>query len=169
MASPLAPYINSLVIFQGRGTVTVANGRFTEADGGQYIVRAFMSRQEYKGVSSGSKKLPLESQLDGRMMPGASGDSFYYRGYALEWTHLPGGGFDLDDPDITGLTFAQVTGQYEWMYTGQEVGFLFGNEKPLTGSLERSSGVFGGQGIDQIIYKEIAGVPIQIIGAELQE
>ena len=34
--------------------------------------------------------------------------------------------------------------------------------------IQRSSGVFGGQGIDQIIYGEMGGVEIQMTGAELQ-
>ena len=34
--------------------------------------------------------------------------------------------------------------------------------------IQRSSGQYGGQGIDQIIYKEIGGVEIQITGGEVQ-
>ena len=34
--------------------------------------------------------------------------------------------------------------------------------------IQRSSGQYGGQGIDEIIYKEIGGVEIQITGGELQ-
>jgi hypothetical protein len=37
-----------------------------------------------------------------------------------------------------------------------------------TAKIQRSSGVFGGQGIDEIIYKEIAGVELQLTGTELQ-
>jgi hypothetical protein len=168
MASPLAPYINSLVVFKAEGTVGIVNGRYVATDAGQYVVKAFMKRAQYSGVSSGSRKLPLESQLDGTMMPGASGDAFYYRGYALEWTYLPGGGFDIENPDISGYTFATVARQYDWMYTGQEVDFLFGEEKPLIGVVQRSSGIFGGLGIDEIVYKEIGGVELQIIGGEIQ-
>lgn len=168
MASPLAPYINALVVFQGQGTVTISDGRLVAAAAPQYLVRAFLKRAQYSGVSSGSKKLPLESQLDGRMMPGASGDSFYYRGYALEFASEPAGTFDINDPDISGYTFAQVTGQYLWMSAGQEVDLLFGNEKPMIGKIERSDGTYGGQGIDTILYQEIGGVEIQITGGELQ-
>lgn len=168
MVSPLAPYINSLVLIDGKGSVSNVNGRWVEAPGNQYLIRAFMKRIQYSGVSSGSKKVPLESQLDGKMMPGASGDVFYYRGYALEWTIVPGGDFDLDNPDLTGLVFQQVTAQYPWMYTGQEVRFLFGTEEPMLAQIERSSGIFGGSGIDEIVYKEIGGVELQLTGGELQ-
>jgi hypothetical protein len=34
--------------------------------------------------------------------------------------------------------------------------------------IQRSSGVFGGTGIDEIVYREIGGVQIQITGGELQ-
>ena len=37
-----------------------------------------------------------------------------------------------------------------------------------TARIQRSSGVFGGQGIDEIVYKEIGGVEIQITGGEVQ-
>ena len=82
MASPLAPYINSRVLAVLDGAVSVVGGRVTASAGATYLIRCFMKRAQYSGVSSGSKKIPLESQLDGEMMPGASGDQFYYRGYA---------------------------------------------------------------------------------------
>jgi hypothetical protein len=37
-----------------------------------------------------------------------------------------------------------------------------------TARIQRSSGVFGGQGIDSIIYQQISGVEIQITGGEVQ-
>ena len=86
MASPLAPYINSRVLAVAEGAVSLVNGRYQAAQGDTYLIRCFMKRAQYTGVSSGSKKIPLESQLDGEMMPGASGDQFYYRGYALEYS-----------------------------------------------------------------------------------
>ena len=61
------------------------NGRWVEAAGDSYRQVLFCQRQQYSGVSSGSKLIPIPSQLDGEMMPGASGDQFYYRGYALEY------------------------------------------------------------------------------------
>jgi hypothetical protein len=168
MASPLTPYINSLVLFTSEGTVSLVNGRFSKSGSNQYVVKAFMKRQQYSGVSSGSVKVPLPSQLDGEMLPGGSGDQFYYRGYALSWALVTGGGFNLDSPNYTGLTFAQVTAQYDWLFTGQEVKFKFGNDKTMTARTQRTSGVFGGQGIDNIIYSEIGGIQLQLTGTELQ-
>jgi hypothetical protein len=168
MTSPLTPYLNSLVLFTSEGTVSLVSGRFSKSGSDQYIVKAFMKRQQYSGVSSGSRKIPLESQLGGEMLPGAAGDQFFYRGYSLLWALKSGGGFNLDAPNYTGLTFAQVTSQYDWMFTGQEVKFKFGDDKTMVARTQRTSGVFGGQGIDDIIYSEIGGIQLQLTGTELQ-
>lgn len=168
MASPLAPYINGRLLVPGQGAVTKVNGRWVEAAGDSYLVKLFISRQQYSGVTSGSKMIPLESQLDGEMLPGASGDQFYYRGYALEWTTVPNT-WDLETSDESGLVFQQVLTQYSWLATGTETQFRFGQDPIMNAAkIQRSSGQYGGQGIDEIIYKEIGGVEIQITGAELQ-
>lgn len=166
--SPLLPYQNGRLLVPFQGTVSLVDGRWVEAAGDSYLVRLFVKRSQYSGVSSGSKLVPIPSQLDGEMMPGASGDQFYYRGYALDFTTVPVG-FDLETGDETGLTFTQVTTQYEWLTTGTECQFRFGQDPIMPAAkIQRSSGVFGGQGIDEIIYKEIGGVEIQITGGELQ-
>lgn len=168
MASPLKPYINGRLLVPSQGTVSLVNGRWEEAAGDSYLVKLFIKRAQYSGVSSGSKKIPLESQLDGNMMPGASGDSFYYRGYALEWTTVSSD-WDLESSDETGLVFAEVTTQYTWLATGTECEFRFGDDFIMNAAkIQRSSGIFGGEGIDSITYKEIGGVQIQITAADLQ-
>lgn len=168
MASPLAPYINSRLLVPNQGAVSLVNGRFVEAPGDSYLVKMFIKRVQYSGVSSGSKKLPLESQLDGNMLPGGSGDQFYYRGYALEWTNVPEG-WDLESSDETGLVFQQVTTQYSWLTPAVECQFRFGQDPLMPAAkVQRSSGIFGGQGIDEIIYDQLGGVEIQITGGELQ-
>jgi len=168
MASPLLPYANSRVLVPTLGNVSLVNGRFVEAPGDSYLVKSFLNRAQYSGVSSGSKMVPILSQLDGEMMPGASGDQFYYRGYALEWTTVPNT-WDLETSDETGLVWQLVSTQYEWMATGTECKFRFGQDPIMhAAKIQRSSGRYGGQGIDEIIYKEIGGVELQITGAELQ-
>ena len=169
MASPLAPYINGRLLVPTNGVVTIgADGRFQETDALAYLVKLFIKRSQYSGVSSGSKPIPLASQLDGRMMPGASGDQFYYRGYALEWATVPSD-FDLEASSEAGLVFQQVTTQYGWLATGTACQFRFGQDPVMYETkIQRSSGVFGGQGIDEIIYSEIGGVEIQLTGGELQ-
>lgn len=167
MASPLLAIANTYVLVISEGTPTVTGGRITTPDGTRYLVHAYMKRTQYTGVSSGSKKIPLESQLDGNMMPGASGDQFYYRGYALRYATVPST-FVLGTTATTGLSWSQMTTQPAWMRPGRGVKMKFGNDPILTSKIERSSGVFGGLGIDEIIYSEIGGVELQLTGNELQ-
>ncbi len=162
------PYQNGRLLVPSQGAVSLVSGRWTEAAGDSYLVRLFINRSQYSGVSSGSKMIPIPSQLNGEMMPGGSGDQFYYRGYALDFATVPAG-FDLETSSEAGLTFAQVTTQYTWLATGTECQFRFGQDPIMSAAkIQRSSGQYGGQGIDQIIYKEIGGVEIQITGGELQ-
>lgn len=167
MASPLLPYANSRLLIRVEDDVTVVNGRIKSTSIYEVLVKCFLKRAQYSGVSSGSRKLPLESQLDGRMLPGASGDQFYYRGYALEYANVPPG-WSLDD-DETLVAWQAVTFQHAWMLPGTTVKLRFGDDPHMLHStIERSSGIFGGQGIDEIIYQEIAGVQIQLTAGEVQ-
>jgi hypothetical protein len=167
MASPLLPYANSRLLIEAEGTISVVNGRITASVANKVLVKCFLKRAQYSGVSSGSKKIPLESQLDGRMLPGASGDQFYYRGYALEYAAVAAG-WTLDS-DESGVTWLPVTTQYQWMIPGTTVEVRFGDDpQMLHSTIERSSGIFGGQGIDEIIYQEIGGVQIQLTAGEVQ-
>ena len=168
MASPLLSYANSRILVPSQGAVSLVNGRWTEAAGNSYLVKCFLKRAQYSGVSSGSKLVPIPSQLNGEMLPGASGDQYYYRGYALEWVEVPST-WDLETSDESALVFQQVTTQYAWLATGVECQFRFGQDPIMpTAKIQRSSGIFGGQGIDEIIYKEIGGVELQLTGTELQ-
>lgn len=168
MASPLLSYANARILVPSQGAVSLVNGRWAEAAGDSYLVKCFLSRQQYQGVSSGSKLIPIPSQLDGRMLPGASGDQFYYRGYALEWVNVPSN-WDLETSDESALVWAQVTTQYTWLATGTECLFRFGQDPIMPAAkIQRSSGQYGGQGIDEIIYTELGGVELQLTGGELQ-
>ena len=166
--SPLKPYANARVLVPNQGAVSLVNGRWVEAAGDSYLVKCFLKRQQYSGVSSGSKLIPIPSQLDGEMMPGASGDSFFYRGYALEWVEVPSA-WDLETSDESALVWSQVTTQYTWLATGTECQLRLGQDPIMpTAKIQRSSGVFGGEGIDQILYREIGGVELQLTSGELQ-
>lgn len=168
MASPLAPYNNGRLLVPGQGIVSIVNGRYVSADSDSYLVKLFIKRTQYTGVSSGSKPLPLSSQLDGNMLPGASGDQFYYRGYALEYV-IVDSAWDLNSSSESGLIWNSVNQQFDWMSPGTECKFRIGNDPIMpTAKIQRSSGVFGGQGIDDIIYEQIDGVEIQITGGEVQ-
>lgn len=166
MASPLLSIANSLILVTSEGVPSVTNGRISAAVGTKYLVNAYMKRAQYGGVSSGSKKVPLYSELGGNMMPGASGDQFYYRGYALQYG-VVSSTFALGD-SISSVSWTTVTAQSSWLLPGIEVQFKFGSDPVLRARVERSSGVFGGLGIDEIIYSEIGGVELQLTGNELQ-
>ena len=148
--------------------MTVTDGRImNNIDVTRILVACFLKRAQYSGVTTGSKKVPLESQLNGEMLPGASGDQFLYRGYALQYIKLNDTiDWLLGYKNYNG--WSQVTKQYDFLKTGTQVEFKFGDDPILRGKIERSSGVYGGVGIDQIIYSEIGGVELQITGGELQ-
>lgn len=166
--SPLKPYANARILVPSLGAVSLVNGRWVEAEGDSYLVKCFLKRAQYSGVSSGSKLIPIPSQLNGEMLPGASGDMFFYRGYGLEYVTVPST-WDLETSDESGLAWTEVTTQFPWLATGTEVSFRFGQDPIMfAAKIQRSSGTFGGQGIDQIIYKEIGGVELQLTGGELQ-
>jgi len=165
MASPLLPYANSRVLIRGEGAVSLEAGRIVAAPGTDFVLSCFMKRAQYSGVSSGSKRVPLESQMGGFMMPGAGGDTFYYRGYALLYAELEEGQTYIDPAGD--FVWTVVDQQYSWFRPGVEVLFQFGEENELHGRIERSSGIYGGLGIDRIIYEQIGGVELQITGGEL--
>ena len=168
MASPLLPYANARILVPSQGAVSLVDGRWVEAAGDSYLVKCFLKRAQYSGVSSGSKLVPIPSQLEGEMLPGASGDQFYYRGYALEWVQVPSA-WDLLVDDEAPLAWQQVSTQYDWLATGTECQFRLGQDPIMPAAkIQRSSGVFGGEGIDEIIYREIGGVELQLTGTELQ-
>ena len=166
MASPLLEFANGLIKTQTQGSVSMVNGRPTAAPGTTYVIRCYIKRIQYTGVTSGSRKLPLESQLEGRMLPGASGDQFYYRGYALQKLLLPVGVDWLGN--LSAYTFNNITTQEAFLLPGKEVEFKFGNDPVMKATIQRSSGVFGGDGIDEILYPALGGVQIQLTGSEVQ-
>lgn len=100
------------------------------------------------------------------MLPGASGDQFYYRGYALQKLQLPDGVDWLDD--LSAYSFSDVTVQEAFLLPGKEVEFKFGNDAAMKATVQRSSGKYGGSGIDEILYPALGGVEIQLTGAEVQ-
>ena len=164
MPSPLLAYYNGRIKATTQGTVSIVNGRPVATGGTSYVVKCYIKRMQYTGVTSGSKPLPLESQLEGRMLPGASGDQFYYRGFALQKAAL--GCADWLG-DLSGLTFTDITAQESFLLPGNEVEFKFGNDPEMFATVQRSSGQFGGDGIDEILYPALGGVEIQLTASEV--
>jgi hypothetical protein len=165
MASPLLPYANALLRVESEGAVSKVNGRLVATPGPVYLFRCFLKRQQYDSVSSGSVKQPLRTQLTGEALPGGSGDQFFYRGYYLQRAVITSD-FDWLD-DLQGVVWVDVLSQDENIRPGVRVQFKLGNTPTMLARIERSTGVFGGTGIDQILYKELGGVELQLTGAEV--
>ena len=168
MASPLLPYNNGRILVPDEGTVALQSGRWVTDTVTAHLVELFIKRQQYSGVSSGSKQVPLASQLNGEMMPGASGDMFFYRGYALRSVEVPSN-WNLETDSEAGLAWQPITTTPPWGNPGKEVQFKFGTEEIMRfAKIQRFSGQYGGKGIDEILYKNMGGVEIQLTGADLE-
>jgi hypothetical protein len=166
MASPLLPYANSAIVIASTGAVSTVDGRITATAGNRYLIKAFLKRQQSTGTESGGTKTPLRAQ-SGTVLPGASGEYFLYRGYALQYATVPSN-FVLGTTSEANLTYTDIQQQFVWMLPGQSGQLRFGDDRILNAQIQRSSGVFGGLGIDEIIYSEIGGVQIQVTGGELE-
>ena len=167
MASPLLEFANSKVLIVASDAVERnADGRFYVNDNAYHLLICYMKRVQYTGVTSGSRKIPLSSELNGEMLPGASGDEFYYRGYALEKATILSDDPWIQDDDITDYAFMPVTGEESFLRPQAETVFTFGTQAPMRAVIQRCNGKFGGSGIDQIIYPAI-GIEFQLTGAEI--
>ena len=167
MASPLLEYANTRLRVVSDNGVSFVNGRPVVTAGSIYLIRCYLKRAQYTGVTSGSKKIPLPSELGGLMLPGASGDQFYYRGYALQKAVITSTVL-WETVDLNTLTFTDITTQEKFLLPGTELQVKLGNEPVKFGTVERSSGEFGGTGIDTVLYEGIGGVQIQITAGDLQ-
>lgn len=168
MASPLLAIANSSILLQTEGsTVTQTAGRYSIDAGPLYLINCYLKRSQPKiGPETGSRKSPTKGRQDS-LMPGASGDSFPYRGYMLRYATVAPG-FDLGVDDETVLSYTEMTTPQAWIQPGMICSLRFGADKILRGSIEICSGTFGGEGIDETIYTEIGGVPVTIIGGDTQ-
>ena len=157
MVSPLLSYANAYLTATGGMTISRTNGRITTSGGQRYLVHAFMKRQQAPTTETGSKKVP-KAQNDGTILPGAGGEYYIHRGYALRYavissSYVLGSG-------ISGLTFSDITEQPEWLLPGGNGEYLMGNDPIGYYTIEASSGTYGGIGIDSLIYSEVGGIPL---------
>jgi hypothetical protein len=163
MASPLLVYANSRIFIEGQSTPSVINGRISSSIGNRYVLKCFLKRQQGTSTDTGAKMVPITGS---QQLPGGSGQKYLYRGYALQYA-IVASGFAWQTAADADFTWVNVTDQYEWDLPGANCQFKFGNDKVSYGVIERSSGIFGGEGIDEIIYAQIGGVQIQLYGGEV--
>ncbi len=165
MASPLLAYANSRVrVNIADVVVRDANGRLTVNDTSYYLVVCYLKRTQYSGVTSGSRKIPLASELFGEMLPGASADEFYYRGYALQYVAIAADD-DWTSMDLVQSSMTDISTNQSYFQPMKEVDLFFGAEE-MRATIQRCTGVFGGEGIDKIIYPSI-GLQLQLTAAEI--
>lgn len=163
MASPLLPYANAYVLVQSKGAVTQVNGRFVAVEGATVAVRCFLKRAQNMGATTGGTKQPYPGQQNSNWLPGLSGEQFLYRGYALQTATVAADWVPGD-----AATWSDVTAVLPVLRPGTIVLFYLGVSDPMRAQIERNDGVFGGLGIDEILYAEIGGTPLMLIGAEAQ-
>lgn len=163
MASPLLPYTNAYVKVTQKGAVAQINGRFVAAAGTTVAVRCFLKRAQNMGSTTGGTKQPYSGQQASNLLPGASGEQFLYRGYALQMATVAADWVPGD-----AATWSDVTAALPGLRPGTDVLLFQGVSDPMKARVERNDGVFGGVGIDEILYAEIGGTPLMLTGAEVQ-
>lgn len=166
MASPLLPYANSRLLIESQGGITKVDGRIECTQCQKYLVKLFLKRMQGVTTDSGAKQTPTPAK-EGKEFPGGAGEAYTYRGFALLYAEVPDT-YDIRTGTDSGLRFQQVTTQPSWMLPGRTGQLKFGSDPILYVTIGRSSGLFGGNGIDDVIYNEIGGVMVALIGGELQ-
>lgn len=167
MSSPLLEYANAWVYIPTTTSPTITSGRITTTAGPSYLIRAFLKRQQSASTTTGSTRIPVDARRD-RYMPGASGEQYLYRGYALQSTTVPDGHDWLTD-DNTTLTYVDLLTTPSWLPAGLQVSFTQGSEGPYVARVARSTGKYGGTNIDEIIQSEIQGIELILESGELQD
>lgn len=169
MTSPLSEYINSYLVIQSAGVPEIVEGRVITDAGVKYLVRCYLKRQDSKGTSTGADYLPGQSS-SGSFFPGASGDVYLYRGYALDYA-VVSSDYDPYSGSVPGSGLVWVSlasgGVPEWLMPGGDCVHVQGAETPKTGRVERSTGQYGGAQIDVVISRYIRGIPLVVRSGDL--
>lgn len=169
MTSPLLPYANAYLLLTQQGAPEVVDGRVVTTAGTRYLVRCYLKRQDSAGTTTGADYLPTQF-APGQILPGASGEVYLYRGYALQYAAPQNSYNPYENRAIpAGLfwTSLAATSLPQWLHAGADCIHLHGNETPKTGRIEVSTGGYGGSQIDEIISQYIVGVPIAVRSGEL--
>ena len=154
MTSPLGAYANAYLLITSEGVPTVIEGRVTASSGDTYLVECYLKRQESQGVNTGASYGKVN------MMPGASGDAYLYRGYALRYAKVTTD-YDLQalNTNVSWIELRSMT-KPSWLVDGSVCKHQQGLEQTKHCTIERCSGKYGGNQIDELISNEIGGIPI---------
>jgi hypothetical protein len=167
MTSPLLPYATAYLVITAQGVPAVVDGRITTQPGDRYAVHCYLKRQDSAGTSTGADYLPSQN-APGDNLPGVSGDVYLYRGYALRYAELPAE-FTDGDAIPTSLTWTPLLSSSvpEWLTGGIQVQHRQGLEQYKTSMIERITGKYGGEGIDEIVSQSVGGIPITVRSGDL--
>lgn len=154
MTSPLLVYANALLLIKSEAIPEIVNGRVVTEVASRYLVQCFLKRQQSKGTDTGA------DYPGSNIMPGVSGDSYLYRGYALRYATISST-YDLES-DVLPTTWTILTSKAKplWLTDGVTCEHKQGFEQIKHCIIERSSGTYGGSNIDELISHEISGIPI---------
>lgn len=158
MTSPLLAYANAKLLITTSSAPTIINGRVTIEPAQKYVIDCYLVRQQSSGTSTGGDYVPLQTST-GELLPGSSGVIYLYRGYALMYYEVSNT-YELGD-NITssGVAIEEVP---TWLQEGMICDHMQGKEQVKYCKIEQLSGKYGNSGIDEIINKEIGGIPIVV-------
>lgn len=148
MSSPLDFIANAWLALSTPGVPSVIDGRITSTPGTLYAVRLYLVRQDSTRTSTGWSS-------PGSELPGASGNITLQRGWALgyaPWT--------LDTAWPTSLTPLLTTTQPDWLDDGVPATLHAGRKPPAACTILSAYGRYSGAGIDDIVSREVGGVPL---------
>ncbi len=143
------------------GVPGVYDGRIAMGESLRYVIQVFCKRE---GRPS---ELP-DADLRGQQIPGASGFSNQYSGYALRVADVSSDStYELDgsrtiQQNSSGLTFQDISGHYDYLGNGLRGQIQLGLDAPRAYQITNMGGVYNGSGIDELIYSEVQGVPIRM-------
>ncbi len=167
MISPLLPFVNSQLLVNEPGVPEISEGRVTATEGSLFLVECYLKRQDGTGTTTGADYLPQISSPQSKF-PGASGDVYLYRGYALRYVEVPED-FVVNSsvPPSSGWTTLLPESLPSWLAPGAVCTHVQGGETIKNSKVERSTGEYGGRGIDSIVGSSIVGVPIVVRSGDL--
>ena len=162
MTSPLIDYANAYLLITSEGVPEVVDGRIISNEGVTYIIECYLTREQSTGTSTGG------NYIKNNLMPGGSGTSYLYRGYGLRYA-ITTSGYDLNNGISSGLAWTELKSNIKpiWLVEGIRCKHKQGLEEIKYCKIEKVSGRYGGNKIDEIISNEIGGIPMIIRSGEV--
>lgn len=161
MTSPLLMYANALLLITSEAAPEMVNGRVVSEVANRYVVQCYLKRQQSSGTNTGA------DYPGNNIMPGVSGDSYLYRGYALRWA-VVSSTYELEEGNMS-LTWTELSANSKpsWLTDGATCSHKQGAEQVKYCKIERCSGSYGGSNIDELISNEIGGIPIVVTSGDV--